>query len=116
LLKLSFITPYRISALASPNMVRELRGLCIPKEEYKRIDDLLERLKGMDDRVPKNASVIDYIARVIIPNGITLTERETVRRDAEANPRLVVTPDEVRAQGSGEYRGTRSPINPRGRR
>jgi hypothetical protein len=91
------------------NLVRELRGLCIQKEEYKTIEKLLDSLKEDDDRVPKDASVIDFITRVIIPNGITLTQSERDRRDLEKNPCLIRTPDEVRAEQSGQYVGSRTP-------
>jgi hypothetical protein len=86
--------------------------LCISKEEYKSIEKLLDQLKKDDDRVPKDASVIDFITRVIIPNGITLTQSERDRIDLERNPRLIRTPDEFRAEQSGQYVGTRTPNVP----
>jgi hypothetical protein len=94
-------------------MVRELRGLCITNAEYDKIQGLLDRLKKEDDRVPKDASLIDYITRVIIPNGITLTESETARRESARNPRLVATPDEYVAERNRQYVGTRTPTRRR---
>lgn len=95
--------------MASPNMVRELRGLCISKEEYAKIEALLERLKAEDNRVPKDASLIDYITRVIIPNGVAFTTNEADRREAAASPRLVATPDEYAAERNRQYVGSRTP-------
>lgn len=65
----------------------------IPKDLADRLEQSLDAVKAADDRIPKDLGTSDYLALVIIPQGVATAEDQVKRR--ERSQRRVITSEEA---------------------
>jgi len=69
------------------------RIIQLPKDVDDRLEGVLQAMKDRDDRIPKDLGITDFLAMVVVPQGIGFLETAVAVNDREK--RIIKLPEEV---------------------